>query len=123
VRVAGQKIEDARRPSLTGPQFEGGDASSGAAIRGQAWRHEGASVVLHQTMAMPTSHRIPSHSLASERLVFTVGEAGELLGISRAFGAVSEEFIIRAPLTEVEQRFTRSFQRLSDQATDSSEST
>jgi excisionase family DNA binding protein len=42
-------------------------------------------VVHHQTMAMPTSHRIPSHSLASERLVFTVGEAGELLGISRAF--------------------------------------
>ena len=42
-------------------------------------------MVHHQTMAMPTSHRIPSQGLASERLAFTVGEAGELLGISRAF--------------------------------------
>jgi len=42
-------------------------------------------MVHHPTIVMPTSHRIPSHSLASERLVFTVGEAAELLGISRAF--------------------------------------
>ena len=41
--------------------------------------------VHHPTIVMPTSHRIPSHSLASERLVFTVGEAGECWGISRAF--------------------------------------
>ena len=34
---------------------------------------------------METSHRIPSKSLAGERLVYTVGEAGQLLGISRAF--------------------------------------
>ncbi len=42
-------------------------------------------MVHHPTIVMPTSHRISSHSLASERLVFTVGEAAELLGISRAF--------------------------------------
>jgi excisionase family DNA binding protein len=42
-------------------------------------------MVHHPTIVMPTSHRIPSHSLASERLVFTVGEAAKLLGISRAF--------------------------------------
>jgi len=45
----------------------------------------GASVVPRQAMAMEPSDRIPPQSLATERLVFTVGEAGQLLGISRAF--------------------------------------
>jgi excisionase family DNA binding protein len=45
----------------------------------------GTSVVHRQTLAMETSHPISSKSLASERLVYSVGEAGQLLGISRAF--------------------------------------
>ena len=39
----------------------------------------------HQSMDMETRHRIPSQRLADERLVYTVAEAGQLLGISRAF--------------------------------------
>lgn len=42
-------------------------------------------MVHHQPMDMTTPQRISSNSLESERLVFTVGEAGQLLGISRAF--------------------------------------
>ena len=59
----------------------------GATVSGSplGWDMKGSCMVHHPTMAMPTSQRIPSHSLAGERLVFTVGEAGELLGISRAF--------------------------------------
>jgi excisionase family DNA binding protein len=55
-------------------------------------------VVNDQTLGMTTSHQIASHGLNTERLVFTVGEAAELLGISRAF---AYELVARGELPVV----------------------